>query len=136
MDSAERRFTTCVIALLLLAVGPQIAAQAPNDEQREATGSPAAEADEADQQARIALDLPIERRNKIAHQQYGATSLDQQHGNGLRMVTVFANGRHKEGDFFCAELAIIDANDQLLMRIRQRAGVGASTSWKPMRKTG
>jgi hypothetical protein len=49
------------------------------------------------------------------------------------MITEFANGRRHQGGFFCAELAIIGADDRLLMRIRQRAGVGASTSWKPMR---
>lgn len=131
MDIAERSFTACFVALFLLAVGPEVVAQA-LDEQHDATESPA-NVGEDGRQAAIALDLPIERRSQIAHQQYGVTSLVDQDGDGVRMITEFANGRRDQGGFFCAELAIIGADDQLLMRIRQRAGVGASTSWKPMR---
>lgn len=132
MAIAERPFTGCIVTLCLLAAGPQVAAQAPDDEQRDTNGPPA-RIDGADQQAHIALDLPIERSSQIAHQQYGVTSLDVQDGDGIRMTTEFANGRRNQGGFFCAELAIIGADGQLLMRIRQRAGVSASTSWRPMR---
>ncbi|MGI9452597.1 MAG: hypothetical protein ACR2QH_18435 [Geminicoccaceae bacterium] len=133
MTVAEHLFTGCFVALFLLAVGPKVAAQALDDEQRNPTELPA-NADEADKQATIVLDLPIERRSQIAHQQYGMTSLNDQDGDVVNMITEFANGRRDQGGFFCAELAMIGVDEQLLMRIRQRAAVGASTSWKPTRK--
>ncbi|MGI9421509.1 MAG: hypothetical protein ACR2RA_27080 [Geminicoccaceae bacterium] len=132
MAIAERMFTGCIVTLFLLAVGTEVLAQASDGEQRNTIESPA-NVGEADRQAQAALGLPIERRSQIAHQQYGVTILDDQDGVGVHMITEFANGRRDQSGLFCAELAIISGDDQLLMRIRQRAGVGASSSWKPLR---
>ena len=133
MAIAESSFAGCVVALFLLAVSQEASAQASDDEQRDAVESPA-NADKADRQTQAALNLPIERRSQIARQQYGMTILDDQDGDSVLLITEFTNGRRDQGGFFCAELAIIGADDRLLMRIRQRTGVGVSTSWKPRRK--
>lgn len=133
MAIAGSAFAGCIVALFLLAVSQEVAAQASDEEQRNAIESPA-NADEADRQTQAALNLPIERRSQIARQQYGMTILDDQDGDSVLLITEFTNGRRDQGGFFCAELAIIGADDRLLMRIRQRTGVGVSISWKPMRK--
>ncbi len=134
MSLSRRSFTSFVVVLAALNTGGKALAQTDGDAQEEAA-EPAIAVEQVAPQAAFALELPIERRTKIAHQQYAVTSIDRQENGQFQAVTTFANGRPHEGGYFCAEIGVVGAGDRLLLRIRQRGGVDVSIGWKPTKMT-
>ncbi|MGI9451852.1 MAG: hypothetical protein ACR2QH_14620 [Geminicoccaceae bacterium] len=130
MAWSKRQLTWYSFALAWLIVGAEAAAQTDSDAQQEMI-QPLMPVEQVNPQDVLARNLPIERRTKIGHRQYGVTSVDHQDGDRFQVMTTFTNGRRQEGGYFCAEIGVVGTDDLLLVRIRQRAGVDVGIGWMP-----
>jgi hypothetical protein len=130
MAWSKCQLTWYAFALAWLFVDAEAAAQTDSDALQE-MNQPLMPVEQVNAQDMLALNLPIERRTKISHQQYGVTSVDHQNGGRFQVTTTFANSRRQEGGYFCAEIGVVGADNRLLTRIRQRAGVDVGIGWMP-----
>lgn len=85
--------------------------------------------------ATAAVTFPVQKSTKVDERQYGYTTVHHDGAGHFRVVTMFSNGERLEGDYLCAETAVVSIENELLVRVRQRVGVDRSVGWQPNKKT-